>query len=80
MVFTFEWFLEETIESWSQWDFNPRQLNSIQTLQQIELLGHEFISHSFRPLLSLSIATLILIKICASNHMSIAGYKFNIYI
>ena len=28
MVFTTERFLEVAIESWSQWDLNPRQLNS----------------------------------------------------
>ena len=30
------------IESWPEWDLNPRPLNSIQTLQPTELSGHEF--------------------------------------
>ena len=32
MVFTTEGFLEVAIESWPEWDFNPRPLNSVQTL------------------------------------------------
>ena len=32
MVFTNEGFLEVAIESWFEWDFNPRPLNSAQTL------------------------------------------------
>ena len=32
MVFTTEGFLEVAIESWSEWDLNPRPLNSVQTL------------------------------------------------
>ena len=32
MVFTTDWFLEVAIESWPEWDSNPRPLNSIQTL------------------------------------------------
>ena len=32
MVFTAEGFLEVAIESWPEWDSNPRQLNSVQTL------------------------------------------------
>ena len=32
MVFTTERFLEVTIESWPEWDLNPRPLNSVQTL------------------------------------------------
>ena len=29
MVFTTEGFLEVAIESWSEWDLNPRPLNSV---------------------------------------------------
>ena len=29
MVFTTEGFLEVTIESWPEWDLNPRPLNSV---------------------------------------------------
>ena len=32
MVFTNEGFLEVDIESWPEWDMNPRPLNSVQTL------------------------------------------------
>ena len=32
MVFTTEGFLEVAIESWPEWDLNPRPLNSTQTL------------------------------------------------
>ena len=32
MVFTTEGLIEVAIESWPQWDFNPRPLNSVQTL------------------------------------------------
>ena len=32
MVFTSEKFLEVAIESWPEWDLNPRPLNSVQTL------------------------------------------------
>ena len=32
MVFTTEGFLEVSIQSWPEWDLNPRPLNSIQTL------------------------------------------------
>ena len=31
-VFTTEGFLEVAIESWTEWDLNPRPLNSVQTL------------------------------------------------
>ena len=41
MVFTTEGFFEGAIESWPEWDLNPRPLNSVQTLS-----GHEFNSHS----------------------------------
>ena len=46
MVFTTEGFFEVAIESWPEWDLNPRPLNSIQTLKLTELSGHEFNSHS----------------------------------
>ena len=32
MVFTTEGLFEVAIESWSEWDLNPRPLNSVQTL------------------------------------------------
>ena len=32
MVFTAEGFFEVAIESWPDWDWNPRPLNSVQTL------------------------------------------------
>ena len=32
MVFTTEGFLEVAIESWPEWDLNPRPLNSVQAL------------------------------------------------
>ena len=32
MVFTSEGFFEVAIESWPEWDLNPRPLNSVQTL------------------------------------------------
>ena len=32
MVFTTEGLLEVAIESWPEWDLNPRPLNSVQTL------------------------------------------------
>ena len=32
MVFTTEVFLKVAIESWPEWDLNPRPLNSVQTL------------------------------------------------
>ena len=42
MVFTTETFWEVAIESWHEWDLNPRPLNSVQTLKPTELSGHEF--------------------------------------
>ena len=32
MVFTTEGLFEVAIESWPEWDLNPRPLNSVQTL------------------------------------------------
>ena len=32
MVCIIEGFFEVTIESWPEWDLNPRPLNSVQTL------------------------------------------------
>ena len=40
MVFTTEKFLEIAIESWFEWDLNPRPLNSVQKLKPAELSGH----------------------------------------
>ena len=42
MVFTIEGFFEAAIESWPEWNVNPRPLNAAPT----ELSGHEFNSHS----------------------------------
>ena len=46
MVFITEGFFEVAIESWPEWNLNPRPVNSVQTLQPTELSGHEFNSHS----------------------------------
>ena len=43
MVFTTKEFLEVAIERWSEWDLNPRPLNSVQTLRPTELSGHHYI-------------------------------------
>ena len=43
---TTERFFEVAIESWPEWNLNPRPLNSIQMLQQNELSSHEFNLHS----------------------------------
>ena len=32
MVFNTEGYLEVARENWPEWDFNPRPLNSVQTL------------------------------------------------
>ena len=32
MVFITEGFFEVAVENWSEWDLNPRPLNSVQTL------------------------------------------------
>ena len=45
MGFTTECFLEVAIESWSEWESNPRSMNSVQTLYPTELPGHEFDLH-----------------------------------
>ena len=37
MVFITEGFLEVAIESWPEWDLNPRPMNSIQNLVAIKL-------------------------------------------
>ena len=42
MVFTTDGFLEVAIESWPEWDLNPRPLNSVQTLKPTEVSCHEF--------------------------------------
>ena len=46
MVFITEGFFEVAIESWPEWDLNPRPLNSVQTLKATELSGHQFNSRS----------------------------------
>ena len=35
MIFTTEGFFEVAIESWHEWDLNPRPVNSIQTLNRL---------------------------------------------
>ena len=54
MVFITEGFFEVAIESWPEWDLNPRPLNSVQMLQPTELSGHELNSHSEATLYSYS--------------------------
>ena len=54
MVFTTEGLFEVAIESWPEWDLNPRPLNSVQTLEPTELSGHELNSHSEPTLCSYS--------------------------
>ena len=54
MVFITEGFFEVAIESWPEWDLNPRPLNSVQTLSLTELSGHELNSHSEPTLYSYS--------------------------
>ena len=46
MVLTTGRFLEVAIESWPEWNLNPRPLKSVQTLQPTELSGHECNTHS----------------------------------
>ena len=54
MVFTAEGFLEVARESWPEWDSNPRQLNSVQTLLPTELSDRELNMHSEPTLCSYS--------------------------
>ena len=54
MVFITEGFFEVAIESWPEWDLNPRPLNSVQKLQPTELSGHDFNLHSEPNLYSYS--------------------------
>ena len=49
-----DYLFEVAIESWLEWDLNPRPLNSVQTLQPIEVSGHEFNSYSEPTLYSYS--------------------------
>ena len=51
MVFITEGFLEVAIESWPEWDLNPRPLNSVQTPEPTELSDHEFNTHSEKKFL-----------------------------
>ena len=46
MVFTTEGFFEVAIESWPEWDLNPRPLNSVQTLKPTELYINERASNA----------------------------------
>ena len=41
-IYIFEVLFEVAIESWPEWDLNPRPLNSVQTLLPTELSDHEF--------------------------------------
>ena len=41
MIFTTEGLFEVSIESWAEWDLNPRPLNSVQMLWPTELSGYE---------------------------------------
>ena len=50
MVFTTDRSFEVAIESWPEWDLNPRPLNSIQMLKLTELSGHEFNLNSYPAL------------------------------
>ena len=43
MVFTTEGFLEVAIESWPEWDLNPRPLNSVQIYICIYIYIHIYI-------------------------------------
>ena len=45
---------EVAIETWPEWDLNPRPLNSFKMLWTTELSGHEFNSHSEPNLYSYS--------------------------
>ena len=54
MVFTTEGFFEVAMESWPEWDLNPRPLNFVQTLLLTELSGHELNSNSEPTLYSYS--------------------------
>ena len=54
MVFTTEGVLEVAIESWPEWNLNPKPLNSVETLYPTELSGHEFNSLSQPTLYSYS--------------------------
>ena len=44
MVFITEEFLEAAIESWPEWDLNPRPLNSVQNYIYIHFLYRSFVS------------------------------------
>ena len=54
LAFTTEGLFGIAIESWPEWDLNPRPLNSVQTLQPTELSSHGFKMHSGRTLYSYS--------------------------
>ena len=41
MIFTTEALFEVAIESWAEWDLNPRPLNSVQMLWPTELSGYK---------------------------------------
>ena len=40
IMFTTEEFLQVAIESWSEWNLNPRPMNSVHTLNPTELIRH----------------------------------------
>ena len=54
MVFTTDGFFEVALESWPEWDLNPRPQNSVQMLKPTELSSHEFNSHPEPTLYSYS--------------------------
>ena len=54
MAFTTDKFFEVAINSWREWDFNPRPVNSHEMFSPTELSGHEFNSHSEPTLHSFS--------------------------
>ena len=80
MVFTTEGFFEIAIESWPEWDLNPRLLNSVQTLWPTELSGHEFNSHSEPTLYSYSISSFVHIYIYPEKGHQINYIWINIII
>ena len=74
MVFTTERFFEVAIESWPEWDLNPRPLNSVQMLLPTEISGHEFNSHfnsfySYTNLIVCSVSSFILAITFISRHV-----------
>ena len=69
MVFTAEALFEVAIEYWSEWDLNPRQLNSVQTNR----LSYQAMS-STRTESQLCTATPILSFCSVSNFISTIAF------